>query len=152
MLAADGAIRGLIADPHVWTEEMARDDAAPLPWPIDVGQGHAGVLRWLTIAAVDFACEFAEIADGAVSRHQSDPFFQVVLRIAHRAVQAADVAMRPHLREIKGQPTGWREFMQWLKRHRVDGLMAQGLSVEQAASRLGIGKSQAYEALRRRRP
>jgi hypothetical protein len=162
---ADDALRTIGNDCDVWAEELARGGTAVLPWPLAVPKdGYQQWLRLFAIAGVSNVLAAMGQARGMSARAADNfaaaalagdeweaPECQLVLRVVKRAVDAADRAIRGRFANT-GTLGGKRNVLNWLKRHQVARLVAQGLSVVDAAAVVGIGKSAAYRALGRTPP
>lgn len=156
----------VLGDRAVWAEEAARTGAAPLPWPLQrPGQGYAQLLRNMAeniaAAAVEAARAVAcadRFRDDPVSWQAvrltareldpSDAAIQCLLRVVKRAVDAADHVM---VAEFGGQGRleGKAAFKQWANKVAVDGALAAGFSVTDAAAAMGCSPETLYKLLRR---
>jgi hypothetical protein len=153
---ADDAIRRFISDQDRWTEERQRLNPAPLPWPLAVpSDNYAKLMQLLAVATVEnlmFArAEFLDLSGHMPEGDETrSPDFQLILRIAKRAVDGADAEIRR--RFGSGKLTGKRKFVNWLKAYQLGRLQegAPGISITDASMLLGIGKSGAYRALKQK--
>lgn len=132
---ADREIRRVVTDKRVWTEEAARRAAALLPWPlIEPEDGYEWWLRALTVATVENLVEARAQKRGCARlMPQGDellsPSFQQLLRVAKRAVDAADSKISRRFAGT-GKLSGKRDFMNWLKEYRVGELVTSGPGFE----------------------
>jgi len=146
MLVAEAAIHRVVSDREVWAAEERRT-AEPLPWPLlDPGTGLVGVLRWLATATVATALE-------AMNRSEPDDpnerEFQIVLRVCKRAVDEAETVLLP-LWSRQGRRDGFRDFMNLLKRRRMDEVARSGLTGKRAAEEAGLSVASSYRAQHRK--
>lgn len=169
LACAQRAIAATLADPLAWDEEGARQDAPPLPWPLmGAGKGYPQLLRNLVQQTVEGLVLSLLEASAAVPRQAvplspvtgrtvrlavrdldpADPLVQLLLRMARRAVDAADAAM---VREFggRGRLDGKAEYKQWADRTAVEAALAAGHSVVEAARAMGRSPETLYKRLRK---
>jgi len=140
MRNAVDAIHAVLDNRAIWAEEAARIDAQPLPWPLEVGEGLNGVLRWLATSAVETVL-YAQAQTGKYTD------LQVTLRVVKRGIDRAALILEPRW----SRPTGWRDFLNWLKAERMDQAARLGLKGEAAAEFAGLSVAGSYRAQHRRR-
>jgi hypothetical protein len=153
---ADDAIRRFISDPDRWTEERQRFNPAPLPWPLAVpSDNYAKLMQMLVVATVEnlvlARAEFLGLSGHMPEGNETrSPDFQLILRIAKRAVDGAESDIRR--RFGAGKLTGKRKLANWLKAYQLGRLqeIAPGISITEASMLLGVGKSGAYRALKQK--
>ncbi len=166
---AVGELLAALGDPSAWAQEVARLDAPPLPWPPAPAKGEVQLMRELwrmavkqvvyALRAQEFGApealtlQYAAFMDRLIDGlDPADDAVQTVLRIAHRAACAADVALRTHYggATLADQHTGPNGFTNWAKRFAIEMGVRDGLSVAAAAKLVGISTGAAYRALTRK--
>lgn len=150
----DAAAQPILGNAAVWVEESRRDNAEPLPWPLQSrGEGEAQLLRIFAAATVESVLQAIEDAHGpqwVPPEDPSDPDFQYVLRVARRAVDAAAVALRARFGGA-GRLSIKRELMNLLReRDASDAFKTGRLNMANAAA-CGMSRTAAYDALNRAR-
>lgn len=135
MRNAEEAIHAVLTNRVIWDEEAARTGAAPLPWPLEIGEGLNGVLRWLFTGAVISVLD----AQAATRTHTE---LQVVLRVVKRGVDRAAQILEPRW----NRPKGWSYFLNWLKAERMDQAAQLGLKGHAAAEFAGLRVASSYRA------
>jgi hypothetical protein len=150
----DAAAQPILGDPAVWTEEASRESAAPLPWPLQQrGKGEAQLMRWLAAAVVANILSTIEEADGPQWVPPEDPAnedFQLVLRVAYRATNAGQAALRERFGgdvrlSIK------REIINLSRELQAAAAIRSRQPRLEAFKAAGLSKTAAYQALHRRR-
>ncbi len=150
----DAAAQRILGDPAVWVEESCRVDPEPLPWPLQArGEGWAQLLRIFAAAVVDNILHAIGQAHGAQWVPPQDPAddgFQLVLRVARRATDAGASALRAHFGG-QGRMSIKRELVKLFREQVAEAASNSGMSRRQAFAAAGLGKTAAYDALRRRK-
>ncbi|MBK7459109.1 MAG: hypothetical protein IPJ42_12065 [Betaproteobacteria bacterium] len=150
----DAAARPILGDLAVWVEEAGRDGPAPLPWPLQpVGTSEAQLLGCFAAATVANALQAIEQAHGPQWVPPEDPAdegFQWVLRVACRATDAGQAALRARFGGA-GRLSIKREILKLA--HELQALAAVRPDMKRGAGfkAAGLSKSAAYRALHRRR-
>jgi hypothetical protein len=146
--------RVVMGDPQVWLEEATRVDPAPLPWPLAGAKVHGyekGVLAIAFHTFVEATVEAIAIAEGeTVVKDPADPDFQMILRVAERAVQRGDKAVRSEFEDLIGPVYGKREFLNKVKAALVEQALRAGGKVPTKIAKAGVSKSAYYRALHRK--
>lgn len=154
MAVAELAIRETLRDRSAWLAECDRLDAEPLPWPLlSTGDGYPQLLRELARIAVQNALQaFRETQGIEIPADPTDPGFQVVLRMAKRATDAADAELRSKFGGKRGAHAlaGKRAFWNWLKARSVEAAVQSGKPRAEALKDLTISRAAAYRAMKRR--
>jgi hypothetical protein len=173
MAVADAAMRPILSDRAVWAEEADRAAAPPLTWPpqikdTDPHAHTAGLLQVLAITAVEQVLLsmreaeqpgepegpllHAKVAEIAQALDPADPDVQVILRVVHRAVQAAASVLTKEFGGKRGahRLSGKLKFLNWVKACKFDAAVRSGLPRAEALRALGLKHSSAYRANKRR--
>lgn len=157
---ANAAIQPILGDKAIWAQEAAAGATTVLPWPLASVEngGYPELLRWFAIEAVqnvlDAMARQQGLPDGSIRApaDTSEPGFQVVLRVCKRAVDAADAAV---LKEFAGagRVDGMRALKGWLIRKNIEHLQRTepGISVADAAARVGVSTAAAYRWIGKKR-
>ena len=169
LAAAQRAMAEVLGNERVWQEERARVAVAPLPWPVsDSGKGYPQLLRGLVFWSVESMVLAqgealgllapqpevlsptlqAELRQAVLSLDPGDPVVQLFLRVAKRAVDAADQVLR---RDFAGQGRidGKAAFKKWADSISVDAAVAAGHSGVETARAMGRSPETLYKRLRK---
>jgi hypothetical protein len=150
----DGAAQPILGDAAVWIEEAWRDGAAPLPWPLQQrGEGEAQLMRWLAAATVLNVLRAIAEADGPEWVPPEDPAdesFQMVLRVAYRATDAGQAALRERFGGA-GRLSIKREILNLSRELQAEATLKSGARRIEGFKAAGLSKTAAYRALHRRR-
>jgi hypothetical protein len=150
----DAAAQPILGDPAVWAEEATREAPAYLPWPLQPrGKGEAQLMRWLaaaTVANVLAAIEEAHGPQWVPPEDQADESFQMVLRVAYRATNAGQAALRARFGGA-GRLSIKREIINLSRELRAEAAIRSGQPRLEAFMTAGLSKTGAYVALHRRR-
>jgi hypothetical protein len=150
----DSAARSVLGDEAAWSEESARAIAPALPWPVPVtGQGYPQLLRMFFVQAVDDVLDCIRIAHGAAAVpacDPDDPHFQVILRVAKRAIDAADWELRGRFGGTGRMPIK-RALLKLARERDAELAVRSGSPRGKAFEDVGLSKAAAYRALRRAR-
>lgn len=169
MAVADRAMQRVLGDRAVWAEESARANAVPLSWPPRIeAEGRAQLLQAFAEGAVEsvlaamWQAETGEpeptdprwrsrLSEVAQQLDPADPDVQVVLRVARRAVLAADADLCRDFGGIRGSHrlAGKRDWVNWVKAQAVDSAVRSGLARGEALAALGMSRASAYRAMHR---
>jgi len=151
LAVAERASRGVLCDHAAWAEEAANAAAEPLPWPLQMrGEGYPQLLRLMAAEAVQSTLEAIHEAEGeTVDADPANADFQLILRVVHRAVLAADTAMRSTFKP--GRLTGKRDFLNWVKERQVQTAVESGRPRAEALGKLSISRAAAYRVMKRKR-
>lgn len=148
------AMRRVFEDREVWRIEACRENPPRLPWPLaSTGKGAPQLLRWLASWGVENATHAWQTAHGLdLPADPESQAFQLVLRVVHRAVVAADADMRASFGSPRGEHriAGKREFFNWLKASQVEHAVKSGAPRADALRKLPISRASAYRAMKRR--
>ncbi len=151
LAVADRALQAVLGDHAIWATEAENVAAAPLPWPLQQrGEGYPQLLRILAVEAVQSVLQAIHDAERqTVDADPASPDFQVILRVVHRAVQAADIAICSEFKP--GRLTGKRAFANWVKAREVQAAVQSGEPRADALGKLPMSRAAAYRAMKRRR-
>ncbi len=145
----DAAAQPVLGNPAVWVEESRRDNAEPLPWPLQSrGEGEAQLLRIFAAATVENVLQAIEYAHGpqwVPTVDPSDPDFQYVLRVARRAVDAAAIALRARFGGT-GRLSIKRELVNLMRERVATEAYKMGRMDTAAAAAGGLSRTAAYDA------
>ena len=147
-------------DPAAWIEERASNDMRLLAWPRpEQPTGYQDLLALMFNADVESVLKVLELrghpALPGLPPDVSDPKFQVVLRVMHRAFLHGMAAIQP-LADLAGadRVTGLREFRNQTNEAGADLIKRAGLDRELGDGvykALTTSRSSAYRAMKRRR-
>ena len=158
---AVAAFEGVLRNRFVLEEELAHP-AKHIGWPQpDPKTPYERMLHEITEAGIEIALEGLAVCDRFLGRpkpetqEEVDAAVHAILQVCVRARAAADKAARSRfpgraLARPFGRKGLSREYFNWLKGWRVQRLVDAGLTKVEAAARLGIGRSAAFEMLRKR--
>jgi len=150
----DAAAQPIQGDPAVWDEEGRCEAPVALPWPVQArGEGYEQLLRILFASTVDNILDAIEVAHGAQRVPPEDPTdkdFQRLLRVAKRATDAGDAALR---QEFGGADrlSIKRELMNIVREQLAQAAVDSGRPLRETFEAAGLSKTAAYKALQRRR-
>jgi hypothetical protein len=150
----DAAAQPILGDLAVWAEEAGRDGPAPLPWPLQQrGTGEPQLLRWLAAATVLNVLDSIEEAHGPQWVPPEDPAdesFQMVLRVAYRATDAGQAALRARYGGADRLSIK-REILKLARELQAEAALRPDVPRGAGFKAAGLSKSAAYRALHRRR-
>ena len=154
MQIIDGEVRLVMGDPQAWLGKALRSAPAPLPWPLAPGavEGYRGLLAIVFDVCVEMAVDAIDVAEGEhVVQDPTDPDFQMILRVAERAVQHCDKVLRIEFKDLIGPVYGKREFLNKIKAALVERAHTAGGKVPGKIAMTGISRASYYRSLARAR-
>jgi hypothetical protein len=151
----DEAAKRVMSDLDVWAEEADRANVEPLPWPlvhVEAGAAEAEFHRLFAEAAVNTLMQMVVAYVGAAPpRDAANAEFQVVLRIAKRATDAAHAAAVSRFGGT-GRLSTRRALNTWLDARAAEAAIVAGGKRDDAFAAVGLSRAAAYRALKRGRP